>query len=113
MHRNRLFLSLALLLAVFYLTGCPTHTSIGDINRDPGRFAGKEITIAGNVSNSFGALGNGLYEVDDGSGRLWVASQSFGVPGNGSHVKVTGTIQQGFNFGGRSFGTVMRQTKKR
>jgi hypothetical protein len=102
-----------LVAAVFLMTGCPTHTSIADINRDPGRFAGKEVTIAGNVADSFGALGNGVFQVDDGTGRMWVYSQNFGVPGNGHKVAVTGQVEQGVALGGRSFGVVLRQTHAR
>jgi hypothetical protein len=95
------------------LLGCAAHTKISDINKDPGRFAGREVTVSGHTSQSFGALSNGAFQVDDGSGTIWVVSQNFGVPGNGSKVTVTGTVQQGFNFGARSFGTVIRQTKNR
>jgi hypothetical protein len=89
------------------------HTSIADINRDPGRFAGKEVTIAGNVSDSFGALGNGVFQLDDGTGRMWVYSQNFGVPGSGQKVAVKGRVEQGFAVGGRSFGVILRQTESR
>jgi hypothetical protein len=44
---------------------------------------------------------------------MWVFSQSYGVPGNGSRVAVTGPIAQGFNFGGRSFATILKETKRR
>ena len=102
-----------LVTAVLLITGCPTHTSIGDINRDPGRYAGKEITIAGHVADSFGALGNGVFQIDDDNGRMWVYSQNFGVPGNGNKVAITGRVEQGFAFGGRSFGIILRQTESR
>jgi hypothetical protein len=98
---------------VLCLVGCPTRTSIADINKDPGRYAGKEVTIGGHASNSFGALGNGIFEVDDGSGRMWVYSQSFGVPSDGSKVAVTGRIEQGFSFGSRSFAVILKETKAR
>ena len=102
----------AILLATLFLTGC-VHTSIAHINSDPGRFAGREVTISGRVANSIGALGNGVFQVDDGSGAMWVFSQNFGVPGNGNKVSVTGRVEQGFAFGGRSFGIILRQTKSR
>jgi hypothetical protein len=104
-----------LLLAVctLVLAGCPGRTSIATINSDPGRFANREVTIAGQVTNSFGALGSGVYQVDDGSGTMWVFSQNYGVPGNGVKVAVTGVISQGFSFGGRSFAVIMKQTKSR
>jgi hypothetical protein len=63
------------------------------------------------VSEGFGALGNGVFQLDDGTGRIWVYSQSFGVPGNGSKISITGRVQQGFAFGGRNFGVILRQTK--
>jgi hypothetical protein len=96
-----------------WLAGCPQRTTIERINRDPGRFVGKEVTIAGRVSSSFGALGSGVFEVDDGTGRMWVFSQSYGVPGKEARVAVTGRIEQGFNFGGRSFATILRETQRR
>src|SRR5215467_15252873 len=89
-------------LALVALTGCQTITKISDITGDPGRFAGKEITISGNVSDAFGGLGNGVFSVDDGTGKIWVFSQNFGIPAGGGKVTVTGQVQQGFSFGGRS-----------
>jgi hypothetical protein len=112
-YRFKAALAIIVVAAAVLLEGCLTHTSIADINRDPGRFAGKEVTIAGNVSDSFGALGNGVFQVDDGSGRMWVYSQNFGVPGNGQKIAVTGRVEQGVAFNGRSFGVVLRQTKER
>jgi hypothetical protein len=99
-------------LALITLLGCRATTSIADINRDPARFAGKEITISGQVSDAFGGLGNGIFAVDDGTGRIWVFSQNFGVPGEGK-VSVTGQVQQGFSFGGHSYGVILRQTQPR
>jgi hypothetical protein len=95
------------------MIGCPTQTSIADINKDPGHFAGKDVSIHGTVSDSFGALGSGVFQMDDGTGRMWVYSQSFGVPGNGTRAAVTGRIEQGFAFGGRTFGVILRETEAR
>lgn len=103
------------LIAIFtvLLAGCPPRVSIEKINRDPGRYAGKEVSIAGRVSSSFGALGSGIFQIDDGTGQMWVYSQSYGVPGDGSKVAVTGTIKQGFSLGGRSFATILTETQRR
>lgn len=102
-----------LVMTTLLLAACPPRVSIADINRDPGRYANRDISIAGRVSNSFGALGTGVYEIDDGTGTMWVYSQNFGVPGNGAKVGVTGRITQGFNFGGRSFAVILKQTESR
>lgn len=113
MKQKRILAALCLAAAVVSLVGCPQQTSIADINKDPAHYAGRDVTIAGHTTNSFGALGNGVFEIDDGTGRMWVFSQSYGVPSNGSKVAVTGRIEQGFSFGGRSFAVIMKETKAR
>jgi hypothetical protein len=110
---SRIRTAVILLIGTLLLAGCPPRTTIERINRDPGRYAGREVSIAGNVSNSFGALGTGVFEIDDGTGRMWVYSDKFGVPGNGARVAVTGRVEQGFTFGGRSFAVILKQTQSR
>ena len=110
---SRLSFILLLIAGTLLLAACPTRTSIGKILRDPGRYASREVAIGGRVSNSFGALGTGVYQVDDGTGQIWVYSQRYGVPGNGAKVGVRGTVSQGFSFGGRSFAVVLRETERR
>jgi hypothetical protein len=110
---SRLSLALLLIAGTLLLAACPTRTSIGKILRDPGRYAGREVAVGGRVSNSFGALGTGVYQVDDGTGEIWVYSQRYGVPGNGAKVGVRGTVSQGFSFGGRSFAVVLKETERR
>lgn len=102
----------ALVVVALCLAGC-MRTSIADITRDPGKFTGKDVTIAGTASDSFGAMGNGIFRVDDGTGSIWVFSQNFGIPGNGAKVAVTGRVEQGFSFGGKSYGVILRETEER
>jgi hypothetical protein len=102
-----------LLAAALVVVGCPPRSSIAQITRDPGRYTGKEATIAGKVVDSYGALGRGMFQVNDGTGTLWVYSNGFGVPNNGLKVIVTGRVQQGFSFGGRSFATILSETQPR
>jgi len=109
---GKIALAVVIAMAMFGIVGCPTGVSIADINKNPARFAGKEVAISGTASQTFGGLGNGVYQVDDGTGRLWVFSQNFGVPGNDAKVRVVGRVQQGFSFGGRSFGVILRQTER-
>jgi hypothetical protein len=104
---------LLLSLVALLLAGCPPRESIAKINQDPGRFAGKEISIAGQVTDSFGALGSGVFQVDDGTGTMWVFSKNYGVPGSGAKLAVTGHIQQGFAFAGRNFATILLETERR
>jgi len=100
-------------LAGLLMAGCPPRESIAKINQDPGRFAGKEISIAGQVTDSFGAVGTGVFQLDDGTGTMWVFSKNYGVPGSGAKLVVSGHIQQGFAFGGRNFATILLETERR
>jgi len=115
MHTNKTW-RLAILAVALALTatlaGCE-RTKIGDINRDPGRYANKDVTIAGEVTSAFGALNQGAFELDDGTGKMWVVSSGFGVPAQGAKVAVTGRVQSGVTVGTRSFANVLRETKPR
>ena len=42
--------------------------------------------------------GSGVYQVDDGTGQMWVFSQNFGVPSNGAKIAVTGNRRTGLQF---------------
>ena len=73
------------------LTGCATK-SINDILADPSRYANREVTVKGEVTQSVSVLGHGSYKIEDGSGSLWVVSTK-GVPRKGARVHVTGKIR--------------------
>jgi hypothetical protein len=109
--QRKAYLFLLCLLTVV-LVGCPQQVKIGDLTSNAGRYADKEVTITGTVASSFGLLGPGAFEVDDGTGKIWVLSESFGVPSKGARVGITGRVTQGLNVGGRSFAVVLRQTHK-
>lgn len=104
--RNSLFLILPL-LATLWLAGCAT-TRIGKIRADPSRFQNREVKVNGTVTNSFGALIAGVYEVQDDTGKIYVISNA-GVPSRGSRVDVRGKVMNGITLGGRSFGTAIRE----
>jgi hypothetical protein len=103
---------LALLSGTILLTACPSQTNIARINADPGRYRGKEVGIAGTVTNSYGVMGQGAYEIDDGTGRIWVATTR-GVPARGSRVGAKGYVHSGFSWAGRSYGTVLEEKDRR
>jgi hypothetical protein len=82
---------------VLFLPGCEQKT-INHILADPQRYANHEVEVVGKVVRSYSVLGHGAYEVDDGTGTLWVVSKT-GVPREGVRVGVKGTIRDGFNLG--------------
>lgn len=111
--KGRVVAVVAALSAMLILTACPKQESISKIKADPARYRTKEVAIVGTVTNSYGALGRGAYEVDDGTGRMWVVSNGRGTPSRGARVGVKGKIHQGFTFGGQTFGIVMEENDRR
>ena len=103
-QKTLLFLTL---LAGLLLTACG-GVRIGRILADPTRFRNKTVNVDGTVVTSYGALGTGAYQIEDGTGRIYVISNT-GVPSKGSRVKVNGTVLNGINVMGRSFGTAIRE----
>ena len=110
--KKRVVYGAVLALLALMVAGCPERTNIRQINNDPGRYQGKEVTVGGRVTNSYGALGKGVYEIDDGTGRIWVFTERYGVPNRNAVVGVTGRLEGGLSYGGHNYGTVVRETKR-
>lgn len=86
------------LLGVLASTSCASVT-INKVLADPGRYRDQDVTVSGEVSDSFSVMSRGAYRLRDGSGQLWVVSEH-GVPRNGARVVVKGQIREGFNLSG-------------
>lgn len=94
------------------MAGCGS-TRIGRILADPMHYQNRNVTIEGNVTQSVGAFVAGGYQVDDGTGKIYVISTRGGVPSKGARVKVSGNVTPGLNIMGRSIGTAMREDRRR
>ncbi len=97
---------LPLVLTVF-LSGCGA-VRIGRILDEPNRYRNRSVRVDGKVTRSYGALVTGVYQLDDGSGKIYVISNS-GVPRQGSEVRVKGKVMNGVTIGTRNFGTAIRE----
>jgi len=102
----------AVLVLGLALVACE-RVKIGDINADPGRFINKEVAVVGTVTQSIGALGKGVYQVDDGTGRLWVFAGNRGVPTKGAKVGVKGHVMPTVTFLGINYATVLQESDRR
>jgi len=96
-RNGKIILTAVVILGALLTSGCDNKT-INEIKADPSRYANKEVTVVGMVVNSFSLLGKGAYEIDDGTGQLWIVSEK-GVPREGARVGVKGTIRDGYNLG--------------
>ena len=95
-------------LAALTLSGCATTRKISQIQADPTRYRDDTVRVQGRVTNSFGALVAGVYEVEDETGKIYVISRS-GVPSKGAQVSVKGTVMNGITVMGKSFGTAIQE----
>src|SRR5213592_1578216 len=86
-----------LVLLMLFLAGCE-EKKINEIMADPQRYSNREVGVVGNVVQSYSVVGKGVYQVDDGTGKLWVVSDK-GVPRKGAREGVKGTIRDGFSLG--------------
>jgi len=109
---KRLTYFVAVIVLGLALVACE-RVKIGDINADPGRFMNKEVAVVGTVTQSIGALGRGVYQVDDGTGRMWVFANSRGVPSKGAKVGVKGHILPTVTFLGINYATVLQESDRR
>ena len=108
---RRLIYVIAVLLLGIFSVSCERE-KISAINADPGSFHNKEVQIAGEVTQSIGALGKGVYQINDGTGSLWVYSDKLGVPSRGAKVGVKGTVLPTFTFLGTNYATVVRESDR-
>jgi hypothetical protein len=94
-------------LSAILLAGCGS-VKIARINADPSHFRNQTVHVSGTVTNSVGVLGTGGYQIDDGTGKIYVVSRS-GVPSRGSQVTVTGHVFQGAEILGQAAGVAIRE----
>jgi hypothetical protein len=109
--RKSFYLS-AVLATAIVLTACPSQTNISKINANPAKYRNRKVALIGTVTDSYGVLGNGIYELDDGTGRIWVATTR-GVPSKGAQVGVSGRVYTGIQYGGRTYGTGLQEERRR
>jgi len=77
-------------------SGC--KQTINEVLADPQRWANEDVEVGGEVVDSYSVLGRGAYQINDGTGQLWVVSTS-GVPRTGARVVVKGRVRDGFDLG--------------
>lgn len=94
--RRRVVPALLVALLALTLSGC--RTTINQLLAEPGRYADRDVTVGGAVVKSASVLGRGAYQIDDGTGTLWVVTKS-GAPRQGARVQVTGRVRDVVNLG--------------
>ena len=113
---NLIVMSAILLIGMVLIAGCQDRTKISKILGDPDRYMNDTVQIAGKVTKAYGVnliiAEAGAYEVDDGSGKIWVLSKT-GMPEEGSEVGLKGKVSGGIKLMGQTFGTVIREDERK
>ena len=104
----RLTRSLLLGVAVIGLSGCSRTIRIRDLLDRPQEYDGKTVQVEGTVTQSTGVLGSGAYEIDDGTGKIYVVARGGGVPREGAKTKAKGRFESVFNLLGRTLAAIVQ-----
>jgi len=104
----RLALSWLLTIAtLLVIPGCKDTTPIKTILDDPGLNNGKQVQIAGEVTKSPAMPGSDAFEVDDGTGKVFVLSKEHGTPPEGTKVVVKGVFYAAISSKTQTFAAIM------
>jgi hypothetical protein len=96
------------------LGGCALslrNPEIADLQRHPGRYQDRTVSVSGVVTNSWGLplVPFRFYRVDDGTGQVTVLSQGTRLPAAGERVRVKGRVEDVAVIGGRPLGLHIRE----
>lgn len=101
-----------LAVGLFVIAGCTSTTPIKTLLDDPGRYDGKTVRIAGDVTAAVGLLNYGAYRVNDGTGTILVVTQGGGAPREGAKVGVEGRFRAGFTLGTETVAVVQEEKRQ-
>ena len=96
-------------LVLFGLAACAPTVRIRDLLDRPQNYNGRTVQVAGTVTRSAGLLGTGAYEIDDGTGRIFVVAQGSGVPREGARTKARGRFEPVFSLAGRTIAAIVQE----
>jgi len=105
---------LAVVILAVTISGCAVslrNPDIADLQRHPGRYQDRSVSISGVVTSSWGVplVPFRFYKVADGTGEVTVLSNGLRMPAAGERVRVKGRVQEVAIFGGRPLGLHLRE----
>jgi hypothetical protein len=90
------------------LSACAGSIRIRDLLDQPQKYEGKTVRVAGTVTKSAGVLGTGAYEIDDGTGTIYVIARGQGIPREGAKTRAQGRFESVFSFLGRTMAAIVQ-----
>ncbi len=103
---------LAILLSSLMLSGCSGlfSTPIGKILADPRAYAGKTVTVSGEVTQIFSLVFLKYFRVRDETGEIVIVTDK-PLPKVGTKISVKGTVQEAFSIGDQQLIVIVEQSK--
>ena len=97
---QRVATHLPVILVLLMLCQCSalTSTKIGDIKNHPREYAGKEVTVSGEVTRTFSLLVVKYFTLRDSTGEITIVTQR-PMPREGERLTVKGTVREAFSLG--------------
>jgi cytochrome c biogenesis protein CcdA len=105
------FIMVCILVIVSVSCGIGT-TKIGDIISHPRDYAGREVTISGEVTETFSLFVVKYFVVRDKSGEISVITDR-PLPAKGEKIKVKGSVKEAFSLGTKTALVIMETTEKK
>ena len=102
----------AAMLFAIACAGTP-RVKVADIEANPGKYNDKLVTVKGEVVDTYSLpiLKQGLVQVDDGTGKIWVKPSSR-VYFKGDKLEVTGKLKVVGSIAGYNFGFIVFEESK-
>lgn len=85
-------------------------TKIGDIAKNPRDYAGKEVTISGEVVDAFSFFLIKSFVIKDATGEITVITNK-PLPRKGEKLKVTGIVKEAFSLGDQNLLVIVEKEK--
>lgn len=101
MLKNRIqMVFLAILFSSMILFGCSKlfSTPIGKILADPRAYAGKTVTVSGEVTQIFSLFFIKYFKLRDQTGEIVIVTDK-PLPKVGTQISVKGTVEEAFSIG--------------
>jgi len=111
MYSLKMTRSASLILAtVFLLRPVPVRRQFQEFNADPRVIEIKRLRLSG-LSETATGSGQGAYEIDDGTGRLWVVTSVVFLHA-AAQSRSEGPYLYRVQLCGRNYGTVLEETDR-
>ncbi len=110
---KRSFVCASVVLVLCLLCQCSelVSTKIADIRNNPRHYAGKEVTVSGEVTETVSLVVVKYFTLRDNTGEITVVTER-ALPKEGERLKVRGTVREAFSIGSERLLVIVEEPEK-